>query len=152
MTDMLLVAIFLVAVAGICISGYTIVMHSLHERTRDWSDESGWRAKLDLHAIESRRKLKDFDPQWDVLLNELMDKYYPSDRNEHTVKFGSQEVWIENYPYSYANAYYGPVKSSGIPSAKTIRRLRMLLGPRKEEDKAVIYSRARKDLGLETRH
>lgn len=152
MADILLVATLLVAVAGICLSGYSIVMNTLHEKTKKWNDESGWRAWLDLHAINARRKIKDFDPEWDVLLNELMDKYEPSERSDYKVKFGSQQVWVENYPYSYANAYYGPVMNSGIPSAKTIRRLRILLGPNAEESKDVIYSRAREELGLDLRH
>ena len=61
--------------------------------------------------------------KWDKQLNELLDRHTPSDVQSHYCKIGDAEVWIANYPYAYAR----PCGIDAVPSAKTRKRLRMLI-------------------------
>lgn len=67
------------------------------------------------------------DWTWDKILNELLDEHGVKGLDSHTAKVGHLEVWVSNYPYAYGSPYY-PTKVDIIPSVKTRKRLKSMLG------------------------
>jgi len=67
--------------------------------------------------------------EWDAMLNDLMDRHDPTEREKYTIKFGSINIWIENWPYAYGRPYNGFRQGGNptvdvVPTVKTRLRLR----------------------------
>lgn len=59
---------------------------------------------------------------WDNELNLMLDHLEISIANEYYCKIGGVEIWIENYPYGYAQTYKN--NRSVMPHRDTIVRLK----------------------------
>lgn len=83
-----------------------------------------------------------YNEEWDVKLNQLMDKYEPVfgrinpyDGKIYEVSFDGNSLWVQNYPYAYAT----PTLENGVgkiklrPSMLTILRLYNLINERQKE-------------------
>ncbi len=62
----------------------------------------------------------------DTLINELLDKFEPTEVGDHTCKLGTTKVWITNYPYAYGEIHdlNYPELVDLRPSRLTMKRLR----------------------------
>lgn len=88
---------------------------------------------MDLSRLLPRYWIQNYptNMEWDAMLNDLMDRYPPTDRGDYTVTFGPVEVWIENWPYAYGRIDR-PTHVDLLPTVKTRKRLRRLVGRKSE--------------------
>lgn len=92
--------------------------------------------KLIFHPIYWSFMLNEFDPKWDIELNELidggiakLDRPNSIDGEHYFIIFNNDKnckVWISNYPYAYGADWRNPIGHSIRPSKSTILRLRQL--------------------------
>lgn len=67
------------------------------------------------------------DWKWDKILNELLDEHGVKGLDIYTAKVGHLIVWVSNYPHAYGSLY-SPNKVNILPSVKTRKRLKSMLG------------------------
>jgi hypothetical protein len=83
-----------------------------------------------------------YNEEWDIKLNQLMDKFEPVfgrinpyDGKIYNVSFDGNSLWVQNYPYAYATPVFqdalGQIKIR--PSRLTILRLYNLINERQKE-------------------
>jgi hypothetical protein len=41
-----------------------------------------------------------YSKQWDIIINQLLDKHKMKNIDQYTAKLGNLEIWISNYPYA----------------------------------------------------
>ena len=64
-----------------------------------------------------------YDKDWDVEFNRLLDEHTFSGIGECTAKLGDTKIWITNHPYaSFCPSSLPPIDSSSRPSRLTILR------------------------------
>jgi hypothetical protein len=65
---------------------------------------------------------------WDAALNAGLDKNPIFGDGLFIKKVGVFNVWIGNYPYAFGTRWLNGYDGSGLPSMKTRRRLKRLIG------------------------
>ena len=64
-----------------------------------------------------------YDKDWDVEFNRLLDEHTFSGIGECTAKLGDTKIWVANHPYtSFSPSSLPPIDSSSRPSRLTILR------------------------------
>lgn len=67
-----------------------------------------------------------YDKTLDTFINDIMDRDIEGKFSSYTVKYGDVEIWISNYPYSYATIHT-PVYHTGRPSLYTIYKFKKFI-------------------------
>lgn len=71
-----------------------------------------------------------YDKTIDTFINDIMDRDIEGKFSSYTVKYGDVEIWISNYPYSYATIHF-PVWQDGRPSLHTVYKFKKFIDAKK---------------------
>lgn len=88
------------------------------------------------------REPEDYSPEWDRILNDLLDTFEPENVGEQALSLGGVSIWIANRPYADGTPYYVPegvpipcFSSRARPCRGTLERLRGIADRVSEESR-----------------